>query len=125
MTGLDSETRSRVARTLEHFVAEHYAPAQRLVRLPAQPPDYRAQSAAASTRKRSRCMGDFRRDVLKQHSACYDAPLRGDGAGLQATKAWVRAATINDQFLYGRRWSLFGGSNEIQRNRIAAQLLRG
>lgn len=70
-------------------------------------------------------MSEFWRDALGAHAACYDPALREDGAGLGSDQPGVRAAAINYQYLYGRCWTVFGGSNEIQRNIIAANLLRG
>jgi hypothetical protein len=37
---------------------------------------------------------------------------------------WVQAAAVNYNYLYGRCWSVFGGSSEVQRNIIAQTLLR-
>ncbi|HKY89682.1 MAG TPA: acyl-CoA dehydrogenase family protein, partial [Nevskiaceae bacterium] len=34
-----------------------------------------------------------------------------------------RASTVGHEYLYGRCWSVFGGTNEIQRNLIARQAL--
>lgn len=36
-----------------------------------------------------------------------------------------RASAIAHEYLYGRCWSIFGGTNEIQRNIIARQILAG
>lgn len=36
-----------------------------------------------------------------------------------------RASLIGHEYLYGRCWSIFGGTNEIQRNIIARQILSG
>ena len=36
-----------------------------------------------------------------------------------------RASFAANEYLYSRCWSIFGGSNEVQRNLIAAQVLRG
>ena len=65
------------------------------------------------------------RDALGGYSACYNAVDRHDGAGLSHNKPWVQATSVNYAYLYGRCWSVFGGSNEIQRNIISANLLRG
>jgi alkylation response protein AidB-like acyl-CoA dehydrogenase len=71
-------------------------------------------------------MTEFWRDVLGVYGACYDPALRKKGgAGLAASEPWVQAASINYAYLYGRCWSIFGGTNEVQRNIIAATLLRG
>lgn len=68
-------------------------------------------------------MTEFWQDVLGLYGACYDANCRRDG-GLSAAEPWRQAAAINYSYLYGRCWSIFGGSNEIQRNIIAGALLR-
>lgn len=70
-------------------------------------------------------MTEFWREAIGAHGACYDAVDRKDGAGLESNQPWVSAAAVNYQYLYGRCWSIFGGSNEVQRNIIAATLLRG
>ncbi|MNP22332.1 hypothetical protein D3C76_1150020 [compost metagenome] len=70
-------------------------------------------------------MTEFWRDVLGPYGACYDPVLRKRGGGLAADQPWVQAASINYAYLYGRCWSIFGGTNEVQRNIIAATLLRG
>lgn len=70
-------------------------------------------------------MTEFWRDVLGPYGACYDPALRKDGPGLAAAEPWVQAASVNYAYLYGRCWSIFGGTNEVQRNIIAATLLRG
>jgi alkylation response protein AidB-like acyl-CoA dehydrogenase len=66
----------------------------------------------------------FWRELLGPYSACYHADNRKDGLGLNATQPWIQAASVNYAYLYGRCWSIFGGANEIQRNIIAASLLR-
>ncbi|WP_018442704.1 acyl-CoA dehydrogenase family protein [Trinickia symbiotica] len=68
-------------------------------------------------------MTEFWRDALGVYGACYDPTCRRDG-GLGASEPWRQAAAINYAYLYGRCWSIFGGSNEIQRNIIAGPLLR-
>lgn len=70
-------------------------------------------------------MTEFWRDAQGAHGACYDAALRKSGDGLQSPLPWVQASAANYHYLYGRCWSIFGGSNEIQRNLIAAKLLQG
>ena len=70
-------------------------------------------------------MGEFWREALGPYGACYDAADRRAGDGLGAPEPWLQAAAINYQYLYGRCWSIFGGSNEVQRNIIAGTLLRG
>ncbi|MCY1364500.1 Acyl-CoA dehydrogenase FadE34 [compost metagenome] len=70
-------------------------------------------------------MTEFWRDALGAYGACYDPALRKGGAGLAAAEPWVQAASVNYAYLYGRCWSIFGGTNEVQRNIIAATLLRG
>lgn len=70
-------------------------------------------------------MTEYWRDLLGAHGACYDPTLRKGGAGLSADEPWVQAASINYAYLYGRCWSIFGGTNEVQRNIIAASVLRG
>lgn len=70
-------------------------------------------------------MTEFWRDALGAYGACYDPALRKGGAGLAAAEPWVQAASVNYTYLYGRCWSIFGGTNEVQRNIIAATLLRG
>lgn len=70
-------------------------------------------------------MTEFWRDAYGPYGAGYDAGLRAEGAGLSSPQPWVQASAANYHYLYGRCWSIFGGSNEIQRNIIAAQLLRG
>jgi alkylation response protein AidB-like acyl-CoA dehydrogenase len=70
-------------------------------------------------------LGEFWREALGPYGACYDAANRKGGDGLSASEPWRQAAAINYQYLYGRCWSVFGGTNEIQRNIIAASLLRG
>ncbi|WP_123366599.1 acyl-CoA dehydrogenase family protein [Pseudomonas brassicacearum] len=70
-------------------------------------------------------MTEFWRDTLGPYGACYDPELRKSGAGLAANEPWVQAASVNYAYLYGRCWSIFGGTNEVQRNIIAATLLRG
>lgn len=69
-------------------------------------------------------MTEFWRNVLGSYGACYDPENRKGGEGLSAAEPWVRATAVNYAYLYGRCWSIFGGSNEIQRNIIAASLLR-
>ncbi|BCG04919.1 acyl-CoA dehydrogenase (plasmid) [Paraburkholderia sp. PGU19] len=68
-------------------------------------------------------MTEFWRDALGVYGACYDTTCRREG-GLGASEPWRQAAAINYAYLYGRCWSIFGGSNEIQRNIIAGALLR-
>lgn len=70
-------------------------------------------------------MAEFWRDSLGAYGACYDPKLRKGGAGLAAVEPWVQAASVNYSYLYSRCWSIFGGTNEVQRNIIAATLLRG
>ncbi|MNE71402.1 hypothetical protein D3C80_1672750 [compost metagenome] len=70
-------------------------------------------------------MTEFWRDTLGPYGACYDPCLRKQGDGLSSEEPWVQAAGVNYGYLYGRCWSIFGGSNEVQRNIIAATLLRG
>ena len=70
-------------------------------------------------------MGEFWRDALGAYGGCYDAANRRAGEGLNAVQPWLQAAAINYDYLYGRCWSIFGGSNEVQRNIIAGTLLRG
>lgn len=69
-------------------------------------------------------MTTFWRELLGPYGACYHARDREAGAGLGSPQPWVQAASINYAYLYGRCWSIFGGANEIQRNIIAASLLR-
>jgi alkylation response protein AidB-like acyl-CoA dehydrogenase len=70
-------------------------------------------------------MTEFWRDAQGAYGACYDATLRASGEGLGSTLPWVQASAATYYYLYGRCWSIFGGTNEVQRNLIAAQLLRG
>jgi len=70
-------------------------------------------------------MTEFWRDAQGAYAACYEASLRADGDGLGSSDPGVRASAATYNYLYGRCWSIFGGTNEIQRNLIAAQLLRG
>ena len=70
-------------------------------------------------------MSEFWRDAHGAYGACYDAPLRAEGDGLNSPLPWVQASAASYHYLYGRCWSIFGGSNEVQRNIIASQLLRG
>ncbi|SCK10618.1 hypothetical protein VAR608DRAFT_0471 [Variovorax sp. HW608] len=70
-------------------------------------------------------MSEFWRESLGPYGACYDPAERNGGDGLSSPHPWIQAAAINYQYLYGRCWSVFGGANEIQRNIIAANLLRG
>lgn len=69
-------------------------------------------------------MTEFWRDALGVHGACYDPEDRARDGGLGAPEAWRRAAGVNYAYLYARCWSIFGGTNEIQRNIIASTLLR-
>ena len=69
-------------------------------------------------------MTAFWRDALGLHGAAYEARLRKSGEGLGSAQPAVRAAAVNYNYLYARCWSIFGGSNEVQRNLIAAALLR-
>ena len=69
-------------------------------------------------------MTEFWHDALGPYAACYHASNRKTGAGLSAAQPWIQAASVNYSYLYARCWSIFGGSNEIQRNIIAASLLR-
>ncbi|RQR22057.1 acyl-CoA dehydrogenase [Burkholderia sp. Bp9143] len=69
-------------------------------------------------------MTEFWRDAHNAYAACYDATLRASGGGLGSDLPWVRASAANYYYLYGRCWSIFGGTNEIQRNIIASNLLR-
>ncbi|HEX5805645.1 MAG TPA: acyl-CoA dehydrogenase family protein [Macromonas sp.] len=68
-------------------------------------------------------MTEFWRDAQGAYGACYDANLRDGGDGLNASQPWVHASAANYNYLYGRCWSIFGGTNEVQRNLIAAQAL--
>lgn len=70
-------------------------------------------------------MSEFWREAFGPHGACYDATDRHDGDGLASANPAARAAAINCQYLYGRCWTVFGGSSEVQRNIIAASLLCG
>jgi alkylation response protein AidB-like acyl-CoA dehydrogenase len=70
-------------------------------------------------------MTQFWRDAQGPYGACYDAALRASGEGLGSASPWVQASAANYHYLYGRCWSIFGGTNEVQRNIIAATLLRG
>jgi alkylation response protein AidB-like acyl-CoA dehydrogenase len=70
-------------------------------------------------------MTEFWRDSLGAYSACYDPADRKSGPGLSAEQPWIQAASVNYAYLYGRCWSIFGGSNEVQRNIIGGALLRG
>jgi alkylation response protein AidB-like acyl-CoA dehydrogenase len=70
-------------------------------------------------------MTEIWREALGAYSACYVAADRHDGQGLSAREPWIQAAAVNYAYLYGRCWSVFGGSNEVQRNIIAGTLLRG
>lgn len=67
----------------------------------------------------------FWRDVLGPYGACYDPADRESAGGLGSADPWKYAAGVNYNYLYARCWSIFGGSNEIQRNIIAGTLLRG
>ena len=69
-------------------------------------------------------MTEFWREALGHYSACYDAENRKSGPGLSSPEPWIQAAGVNYNYLYGRCWSIFGGSNEVQRNIIAGTLLR-
>jgi alkylation response protein AidB-like acyl-CoA dehydrogenase len=69
-------------------------------------------------------MTEFWRDAMGPYGACYDAENRQSGPGLSSPKPWIQAAGVNYNYLYGRCWSIFGGSNEVQRNIIAGTLLR-
>ena len=69
-------------------------------------------------------MTEFWRDAMGPYGACYDAANRKLGPGLSAPEPWIQAASVNYDYLYGRCWSIFGGSNEVQRNIIAGTLLR-
>ncbi len=69
-------------------------------------------------------MTEFWRDAMGPYGACYDAENRQSGLGLSSTEPWIQAAGVNYNYLYGRCWSIFGGSNEVQRNIIAGTLLR-
>lgn len=69
-------------------------------------------------------MTEFWRDALGAYGACYDAALRKGGDGLAAQEPWVQAASVNYSYLYARCWSIFGGTNEVQRSIIAGTLLR-
>lgn len=70
-------------------------------------------------------LSEFWRDTQGPYASCYDPEDRIRSPGLSADEPWLQAAAINYQYLYGRCWSVFGGTNEIQRNIIAAHLLRG
>jgi len=69
-------------------------------------------------------MTEFWRDALGPYGACYRADNRKDGDGLSSPQSWIQAAAVNYNYLYSRCWSIFGGANEVQRNIIAASLLR-
>lgn len=69
-------------------------------------------------------MGEFWREALGVYGACYVPEHRVGGLGLSSPEPWLQADAVNYQYLYGRCWSIFGGSNEVQRNIIAAALLR-
>ena len=69
-------------------------------------------------------MTEFWRDAMGPYGACYDAENRKSGSGLSSPDPWIQAAGVNYNYLYGRCWSIFGGSNEVQRNIIAGTLLR-
>jgi alkylation response protein AidB-like acyl-CoA dehydrogenase len=49
------------------------------------------------------------------------ADLHGDPMGYHSPSQ--KASLIGHQYLYGRCWSIFGGTNEIQRNIVARQIL--
>ena len=66
----------------------------------------------------------FWREAMGPYGACYDPADRKQGDGLGSELPWVQAAAVNYNYLYGRCWSVFGGSNEVQRNIIAQTLLR-
>lgn len=70
-------------------------------------------------------MTEFWRDVFGSYGACYDVTLHKKGNGLASHQPWEQAASVNYAYLYSRCWSIFGGTNEVQRNIIAANLLRG
>ncbi|SNC62623.1 Acyl-CoA dehydrogenase [Marinobacter sp. es.048] len=69
-------------------------------------------------------MAEFWSDSLGPYGQCYDPALRLDGEGLSDSDPTVQAASVNYSYLYSRCWSIFGGTNEVQRNIIAARLLR-
>ena len=69
-------------------------------------------------------MSIFWRAAMGPYGACYDPADRKSGTGLGSELPWVQAAAVNYHYLYGRCWSVFGGSNEVQRNIIAQTLLR-
>ena len=139
-----AQIRDTVARYLPHQSAQAQALAERrlaeldasLTALLALESDYIAQWMAgrddgigASVLKLRgsellQQMTIFWREAMGPYSACYDPADRKEGDGLGSELPWVQAAAVNYNYLYGRCWSVFGGSSEVQRNLIAQTLLR-
>jgi alkylation response protein AidB-like acyl-CoA dehydrogenase len=70
-------------------------------------------------------MAELWRDLQGPYATCYDVRDVESGAGLRSTQPWVAVAPINYLYLFSRCHTIFGGSNEIQRNIIARRLLTG
>ncbi len=68
--------------------------------------------------------------ALSELALAFEGPMAAahDPADLHlppdtALNAAQRASLIGNEYLYGRCWSIFGGTNEIQRNIIAREIL--
>jgi alkylation response protein AidB-like acyl-CoA dehydrogenase len=70
-------------------------------------------------------MAELWRDLQGSYATCYDVRDVESGAGLCSSEPWVAVAPINYLYLFSRCHTIFGGSNEIQRNIIARRLLTG
>ena len=57
------------------------------------------------------------------YGAVHD-PADLHAGGKDGERPTALASALAHQYLYGRCWSIFGGTNEIQRNIIAASILR-
>jgi alkylation response protein AidB-like acyl-CoA dehydrogenase len=68
-------------------------------------------------------MAELWRDLQGPYATCYDVRNVETGSGLFSSEPWVAAAPVNYLYLFSRCHTIFGGSNEIQRNIIARQLL--
>lgn len=67
-------------------------------------------------------MSEVALDLAGPYSTVHDPAALHDGLDLPQTAA-RDASAMAHHYLYGRCWSIFGGTNEIQRNIIAKALL--
>lgn len=69
-------------------------------------------------------MSEFALDLEGAYASVHDpALLHGESVRDLQTGAFAQASALAHQYLYSRCWSIFGGTNEIQRNIIARSVL--